>query len=43
MNLNLDSFIFLDDNPIECADVRLNCPGTVVLELPQDPKNILTF
>ncbi len=43
MNLNLDSFIFLDDNPIECADVRSNCPEVTVLELPQNLEEIPRF
>ena len=25
LNLGLDSFIFLDDNPVECAEVRAAC------------------
>jgi len=24
---SVGSFIFVDDNPVECADVRINCPG----------------
>lgn len=32
LNLGLDSFIFIDDNPIECAKVRENCPEVMVLE-----------
>ena len=27
LNLGLDSFIFIDDNPVDCADVKINCPG----------------
>jgi len=26
LQLGLDSFIFLDDNPLECEEVRSNCP-----------------
>ena len=26
LNLGLDSFIFLDDNPVECSEVKINCP-----------------
>src|SRR6185369_5400313 len=26
LNLGLDSFIFVDDNPVECAEVRAGCP-----------------
>jgi len=34
LNLGLDSFIFLDDNPAECAEVRAGCPEVLTLRLP---------
>ncbi len=34
LELGLDSFIFLDDNPVECADVQGNCPAVASLLLP---------
>ncbi|MDP9340427.1 MAG: amino acid adenylation domain-containing protein [Acidobacteriota bacterium] len=34
LELGLDSFIFLDDNPVECADVQANCPAVTALQLP---------
>ena len=34
LNLGLESFIFLDDNPIECAEVQSNCPDVLTLQLP---------
>jgi amino acid adenylation domain-containing protein/FkbH-like protein/non-ribosomal peptide synthase protein (TIGR01720 family) len=34
LELGLDSFIFLDDNPVECADVQSNCPAVTTLLLP---------
>ena len=34
LNVGLDSFIFLDDNPVECAEVRANCPEVLVMEWP---------
>lgn len=34
LNLGLDSFIFIDDNPIECAEVRAACPEVLTLQLP---------
>ena len=40
LNLGIDSIIFVDDNPLECAEVRANCPGTLVLELPADAARI---
>ena len=36
LNLGLDSFIFIDDNPIECAEVRAECPEVLTLQLPID-------
>lgn len=36
LNLGLDSFVFIDDNPVECAEVEANCPGVLVLPLPED-------
>jgi FkbH-like protein len=34
LGLGLDSFVFVDDSPIECAEVRDRCPEVVVLQLP---------
>jgi FkbH-like protein len=34
LNLGLDSFIFVDDNPVECAEVRGDCPEVLTLQLP---------
>jgi len=34
LNLGLDSFIFIDDNPVECAEVRSACPEVLTLQLP---------
>ena len=36
LKLGLDSFIFLDDNPIECLDVQQNCPEVLTLQLPPE-------
>ncbi len=43
LQLGLDSFIFLDDNPLECAEVRANCPQVLTLQLPKDPAQIPQF
>jgi FkbH-like protein len=37
LQLGLDSFVFIDDNPVECAEVRANCPEVLVV---QDVKSI---
>ncbi|WP_204152240.1 HAD-IIIC family phosphatase [Leptolyngbya sp. CCY15150] len=43
LNLGLDSFIFIDDNPVECAEVRLNCPEVLSLQLPKNETDIPAF
>ena len=43
LQLGLDSFIFVDDNPVECAEVEANCPEVLTLQLPEDPKLIPQF
>jgi len=43
LNLGLDSFIFIDDNPVECAEVAANCPGVLSLQLPSDAAAIPKF
>jgi FkbH-like protein len=41
LGLGLDSFVLIDDNPVECAEVRAGCPQAMVLELPVDEREIL--
>jgi len=41
LNLGLDSFVFLDDNPVERAQVRAVLPMVEVVELPPDPLGYL--
>ena len=36
LNLGLDSFVFIDDNPIECAQIRAALPQVVTLQLPSE-------
>lgn len=43
LNLGLDSFIFIDDNPVECAEVNFNCPEVLTLLLAQNPEEIPLF
>ena len=43
LNLGLDSFIFIDDNPVDCADVGINCPGVLTLQLPRDTESFSSF
>jgi len=37
LNIGLDSLVFADDNPVECALVRERLPSVEVLELSGDP------
>ena len=43
LELGLDSFIFLDDNAVECADVRSNCPDVLALQMPVDLDHVWAF
>jgi FkbH-like protein len=40
LNLGLDSFVFLDDNPVEREAVRLALPEVTVVEFPKDISNL---
>ncbi|MEZ8143881.1 HAD-IIIC family phosphatase [Enterovibrio sp. FF113] len=35
LNLGLDSFIFIDDDLVQCAEVRANCPEVLVIQKPK--------
>ena len=43
LGLGLDSFVFVDDNPIECAEVQAGCPEVLVLQLPERDEQIPQF
>ncbi|MCA9130092.1 MAG: HAD-IIIC family phosphatase [Planctomycetales bacterium] len=36
LGLSLASFVMLDDNPVECAELRANCPNILTLQIPTD-------
>ena len=40
LNLALDSFVFIDDNPMEIAEVSAALPTVTTIRLPQDPEKI---
>ncbi|HBL25667.1 MAG TPA: hypothetical protein DD490_02405 [Acidobacteria bacterium] len=42
LGLGLDSFVFVDDNPVECAEVQAACPEVLTVELPE-PEQIPRF
>lgn len=43
LQLGLDSFVFLDDNPVECAAMQAHCPEVLTLQLPDKEDNISHF
>jgi len=43
LNLGLDSFIFIDDDSVQCAEVRANCPSVTTLQLPEKEQDIANF
>lgn len=40
LNLGLDSFVFLDDNPVERESVKLTIPQVTVVDFPNDIANL---
>src|SRR6185295_17866862 len=38
-----ESFIFVDDNPMECAEVEASCPGVLSLQVPEEPGQVAAF
>ncbi|XP_031561672.1 uncharacterized protein LOC116297562 [Actinia tenebrosa] len=38
LNLDLKSFVFIDDNPLECEEMVTSCPEILTLQLPSNPK-----
>gem|GEM_PF-829288 len=43
LNLGIDSFIFIDDNPMECGEVMSSLPGVLTLQLPAQPAAFPAF
>jgi FkbH-like protein len=41
LNLGLDSFVFIDDNPIEVEYIRQTLPAVLCVLLPEEPAEIL--
>jgi len=36
LSLGLDSFVFVDDNPVECAEIQLALPEVLTVNIPAD-------
>ncbi len=43
LQVGLDSFIFIDDSPLECEQVKSGCPEVLTLQLPDHSKKIPQF
>jgi len=43
LGLSLESFIFIDDNALECAEVQASHPDVLSLQFPQDSQDIEHF
>jgi FkbH-like protein len=43
LHLGLDSFVFIDDDPVACAEVQANCPEILVLQLPHELSHLPQF
>jgi FkbH-like protein len=43
LNLGLESFIFMDDDPVECAEVQANRPEVLTFRLPENPTTAARF
>lgn len=43
LKLGLDSFVFLDDNPMEIAEVATALPAVTTILLPENPEDLPTF
>lgn len=43
LQLGLDSFVFIDDNPVECAEVQAHCPEVITLQVPTESSAIAPF
>ncbi|HEU4780634.1 MAG TPA: HAD-IIIC family phosphatase [Steroidobacteraceae bacterium] len=43
LNVGLDSVIFIDNNPVECAEVAAHCPGVLALTFPDEDRRSERF
>jgi amino acid adenylation domain-containing protein/FkbH-like protein len=43
LQLSLNSFIFIDDSFLECAEVRARCPEVMTLRVPAEDESIAPF
>lgn len=43
LGLGLDSAVFLDDNPVECAQMRAACPAVLTVQVPAEADALADF
>ena len=43
LNLGLDSFIFIDDNPVECTEVSSRFPEVFTIQIPKNSEQMLAL
>jgi FkbH-like protein len=43
LDLGVDSFIFIDDDPVVCAEMEANCPNVLTICLPAEPSQFESF
>jgi amino acid adenylation domain-containing protein/FkbH-like protein/thioester reductase-like protein len=43
LELSLESFVFIDDSAVECAEVKVQCPSVLTLQFPKTPSEIQNF
>ncbi len=43
LHIGLDSFIFIDDNPLECAEVQGACPEVLTIQFPANCTDVSNF
>jgi FkbH-like protein len=43
LDLGLESFIFVDDSALECAEMRAACPEVLTVQLPREPEAFAPF
>ncbi len=36
LSLGMDSFVFIDDSPLECEQLLTSCPGVLIIQLPPE-------
>ena len=43
LNLGLESFVFIDDDPVQCAEVQASCPEVLTFRVPENAETAVEF